>query len=108
VIACNFPMCVPAVALQSDAWETALASCKPLYTIMDLPASPLDRSAPAGAVTDEPQFAAIVSDVMISPVKDCHWVAGHVIRTNRQQIAPLDRGPAGMESTDRSARSAVI
>jgi hypothetical protein len=108
VIACNFPMCVPAVTLQSDARETALASGEPLDTIMDLPASPLDRSAPAVAVTDGRQFAAIVSDVMTSPVEDCHWVAGHVIRTNRQQIAPLDRGPAGMESTDRPARSAVI
>ena len=83
MIACDFPVRVPAVPLQSDARETALAYREPLYAI-------------------------IVSDVMTSPVKDGHWLAGHVIGSNRHPIAPLDRDPTGMESTNPSARSAVI
>jgi hypothetical protein len=76
VIACNFPVRVPAVTLQSDARTWSLA--------------------------------ATVRDVMTAPVTDGHSTGGRVIGPNRKPIAPLDRGPAGPESTDPSARSAVI
>ena len=104
MVACDFPVHVLAVSLRSDARETALDCC----TVTDLPASPLDRNAPAGMEIDRLPLAAIVSDVMTAPVTDGHWPAGRGIGPNRKPIALLDRGPIGTELPAPSARSAVI
>ena len=103
MVACDFPVHVLALPLRSDARE-AVVDC----TVTDLPASPLDRNAPAGMEIDRPPLAAIVSDVMTAPVTDGHWPAGRGIGPNRKPIALLDRGPIGAESTAPSTRSAVI
>jgi hypothetical protein len=108
VIACNLPVRVPAVPLQSDARETALDSREPRYAVMDLLASSLDRNAPTVTKTDRLSLAAIVSGVMAEPAKDGLWPAGCVIEANRMPNALLDRGPTSTESTAPSARSAVI
>jgi hypothetical protein len=67
-----------------------------------VPAVLLQSDARSGSL------AATVRDVMGAPVMDGHWSSGRVIGPNRKSIAPLDRGPTGMESPDPSARSAVI
>jgi hypothetical protein len=108
VVACDFPVHVPAVPLQSDARETALDSRESRCTVTHLPASPLDHNAPAGTEIDGLSLAAIVSDVMTAPVTDGHWPTGRGIGPNRKPNALLDRGPIGTESTDPSTRSAVI
>ena len=102
---CNFPVRAPAVPLHGDARGRASDSRELHYAAMDLLASPRDRGAPAGTVTDGWQFAATVSD---APAEDGRWPASPVIGPNRKPIAPLDRGPTGMESTVPPVRSAVI
>ena len=108
MVAYDFPVHVPAVSLQSDARVTALDSRESSCTVPHLPASPLDHHAPAGTEIDRLSLAAIVSDVMTAPVTDGHWPAGRGIGPNRKPNVLLDRGPIGTESTDPSARSAVI
>jgi hypothetical protein len=108
VVACDFPVHVPAVPLQSDARETALGSCESRCTVADLPASLRNRNAPAGTEIDGLPNVAIVSGVMTAPVTDGHWPAGRGIGPNRKLIALLDRGPIGTESTAPSTRSTVI
>ena len=78
MIACNFPVRVPAVPLQSDAREIALYSPEPRYAIMELLASPLDRSAPTATETETAlSLAALVSGVMAKPVKEGRRRARH-------------------------------
>lgn len=107
MIACNFPVRMPAVPLQSDAREIALYSPEPRYAIMKLLASPLDHSAPTATETEGLSLAALVSGVMAKPAKG-GLPAGRVIEANRMPNALLDRGPTSTESTAPSARSAVI
>jgi hypothetical protein len=106
VSAFDFPVRVPAASLHNDARNMALNSRELRYASMDLLALPLDRSAPAGTVTDGRQFTA--SDVMAAPAKDGRWPASPVIGPNRKPIAPLDGCPIGMESTVPPVRSARI
>jgi hypothetical protein len=109
VIACNFPLRVPAVPLQSDARERALESRGLRYPAVAGLASPLDLSALVGTETDGWQTAAgIVSDTANALPEDGDWPAGRVVRPNRRSTASLDRDPSGMESTHPSSRSAVI
>lgn len=92
VIACNFPVHVPAAPLQSDARETALASCGP-------------RHFHNGARTDNDRAVhKLTIDLLALPRLSSKLEVG----PNRKQIVPGDGGPPGTESTDPAARSAVI
>ena len=82
----DFPVRVPAVPLQSDAREAALDLREPCH---------FHRFAWTDSLNiDLPALSGPVSKLEVEP--------------HRKPITPSDRVPTGMESTDPSARSAVI
>lgn len=90
VNAFDFPVRVPAVPLQSDARETALDLREPCHFHSFAWTDSFDRQLNI----DLPALSGQVSKLEVEP--------------NRKPITPSDRVPTGMESTDPSARSAVI